>query len=730
MLKRLAVIASFFLTLPFPLPAVEPQEQAGVSIVEVPVFVRDKAGKPVIDIRQDEVRVFEDGKEQKVEMFLPIDLRKREDIRLPTEVTRRNFILFFDVTFNSLGPLVQARNAAARFVDTGMPDGDEASVYAFSSLKGVFMVSNFTSDRRLLHAAIDSLSMDRRFESVADSAGFFNSVMLAEQMTLSGLKVEKPILNGKTTPGGRVVSDIAVKEAIRDLNAGFKRNDEDFYVNTVAGYVSNIRDFARSMQYFPGRKFLLFFSSGFDTKVLGDRDPNLAAEDAETLMRGEFEKWGASESARGRNTGLDLASVLAQAMRFFSSADCRVYPVDIGGMANDANISSVTDTTIDQQSIGRRQASLFSFADETGGTFYKNAIEPDKAIDDIVRSTEYYYMLAYTPPSHTSKKPGEYHEIKVQMTRPGIDFTFRKGYNEPLPFKLLTAEDRQLQVAEIINNNLAPEGLRFQAEAIAFPEKDGRSPVAVCLQIPGEQFERAKRDIPIEVYTFAVGPEKGFEAYTHGFCTVPSGDANGKLQQNGIRYSDVMVLRAGVDYQIRVVVRDNSTGELGAMTVKVTTRKDPNSFNMATPFFVPSKSEWTNVLGYNPEKPPARAGLTAQEYPITYRSKPCPVEIYPNLLDGKGRGLLVKLYNFGLEPGKKDPDVAISWEIMDSTGKHLTTPGYQLMEKSNRISETNLEYLFQIQTEKLPPGLCWLKVYAEDKISRKSATDWVPLLIK
>ncbi len=41
----------------------QPKEEAGVSIVEVPVFVRDEAGKPVLDLKQEDFTVYEDGQQ-------------------------------------------------------------------------------------------------------------------------------------------------------------------------------------------------------------------------------------------------------------------------------------------------------------------------------------------------------------------------------------------------------------------------------------------------------------------------------------------------------------------------------------------------------------------------------------------------------------------------------------------------------------------------------------------
>ena len=718
-----AIVVLLLVTLASPVFG-QQREEAAVSIVEVPVFVQDEQGRPVSDLKQEDFTVHEDGKEQAVAFFLPVDLGKRVEEKLPAQLVRRNFIFFFDVTFNSATGLMKAKEASLKFIGSQMDPEDRAAVFAFSTLKGVFMIANFTSDKNLLRSAIDSLGFDRRFDTSADSAGFFNQVLLQPEIG-PGMFLK---------PGKDLHAEIDVKsriiEWVRDMNAFTKRIDEESYRNTVGVYLDGIRTFARGLEFFPGRKYLIYFSNGFDTKVLGARDIRETSDEAEDFASGNFEKLVLSGSAEKREIPRELSDTMEQAVRYLAASDCKVYPIDTAGLESDPNMTLIDQGVRDPQAMGRRQASLFSLADETGGKLYKNVNDLSGPLTSIVQETRSFYLLGYNVPVRAASEAGRFHRIKVEIRRPDVKFTYRPGYHDPRPFREFTAEERRLQVAEVVTNNQAIDSIRLQAQAVAFPEKDGRSPVAVIVQVPTDQFHVTDADLPLEIYAFALGPEGNYEAYAHGLCKVNAANADFRLRSKGVRYSDILMPASGRSYEIRIVVRNNNNGEIGTATIKTSTLKDSGKFTMATPFFVPSKSDWVNVMGYDPEKPPLRVASLGTDYPVSLGGKPCPVELFPDIQDGQSRGLLVKLYNFALDQQSEEPDISVRWEIADASRNIIGRPQFKLLNKSLNPEEKRLECLFDIRAQGIPPGPYWLKMTATDNLSKQVATGWVPLDLK
>lgn len=706
---------------PLTTAAQQPREEAAAFAVELAVSARDKDGRPIMDLKREEIRVFEDGREQKIEHFLPIDLTKPPE-DLPPQITRRNFILFFDVTFNTPAALSRAKQAAVKFVESKMPDGDQAAVFAFSALKGVFMVSNFTSDRRLLLAAVHSIGIERVFDTAADSAGFFNPLLMRAPM--DPRLYSMGLGSGSSTPG----ESSALAQWVRDMNALARRDSIDAYRAAVSFYLERMRQFARSLEMFPGRKFLIFFSTGFDTNVLGVRDLNDMAREGELRAMGDFEALAALDDARSRDVGMDLRIVFEQAMRYFASSDCRVFPVDASGLAGGDTLQLTEDRASDPHATGRRQASLFSFARETGGKLYKNLNAIDEALADILSLTDSFYLVTYTPPHREPKKTPAYHSIKIECERDGVEVSCRRGYNDARPFRDLTEQERRLQVAEIVNYDLRQDGVAFDAQLLQFPVSQGSNPVALVLQVPGQQFPREKIDMTLEIFAFALGPEGRFEAYVHGYVRVPGADLEGKLQEAGIRYSDAMALRPGIPYEVRILIRNNLTGEVGTRTLDVTTLATASSFAIATPFFVAAESLWLNVLGYDPTKPPVRVQQLPGGFPLRYGGRPCPVEIYTGRRQGARLALLLKLYDLSPDRAARRAEVVhIAWEVLDAAGAIVARPPFKLVQSPIRADGGCVDYLFEFDPAALPEAAAWLRIQATDSVTKQVVSEWVSL---
>ena len=229
------------------------QEEAGVSIIEVPVYVTSHDGKPVSDLKAENFTLYEDGKKKDLVFAQLMGTGSVGSLPNGIVESRGHFILFFDLTFNQLGGLKRARDAAMQFINEQLPPGESVSVFSFALTDGVKMLLNFTTDRHKVLEAVDSLSFTKARDFLADSAGL----------------VPKP--NFLQEPNS---SNLAQSMALEDENSlvirmGIKQMDTMAYRSLVKEYLTQVRDFARSLDVLDGRKYVIFFSAGFDTKVIG-----------------------------------------------------------------------------------------------------------------------------------------------------------------------------------------------------------------------------------------------------------------------------------------------------------------------------------------------------------------------------------------------------------------------------------------------------------------------------
>lgn len=694
------------------------QEEAGVAIVEVPVYVTDSGGNPVIDLEQAEFSVYEDGKKQEL-VFVQLIGAGTGEVQAgggSSVESRRHFVLFFDLTFNETGGLKRARDASIDFVRDQLSGEDLAAVFSFSVSEGVVMHTNFTADRRQLVDAISSLGLTRGRNFLSDSA------FLSPQ---PDPQVQEGASSGATTR----TADTLFDEQTRIVQMALARQDTLAYRHLVGDYLSDIGDFARSLDVLAGRKYVIYFSSGFDAKILGGQTPQEAAADTERIITGSFA--AVDPSAREHDT--NLIDLLNRAMSQFSSSDCRIYCIDPSGLASSADPPAQQPPQRGLSDAFRKQTALQMFATETGGKLYKNQNDLSGPLGSVVGETRHYYLLAYSAPP--VKGNGTYHKIEVDVARPGLSVSFRKGYYESRPFSAFTDLERNLQIADIFNKDRHVEAIDLNLQTMVFPggARESRwkdfARVVVQAAIPGGQFQDRKKDLDIDLYGFATAPGKTVVDYFHGRFKIKLSELRERVLSHGINYTDLLLLPPG-DYTLKIIIRDNESGATTARDVPVSVANfDAPSLHMATPCFVSVNSDWVNVRGFDPAKPPKRLSGAGVEYPLTVQNRACAPTIYPNLAEDRDHLMLVKLYNVPLDDRTNTPKAGLAWEIVDAEGRSLGAPSYSLAQ-GNRLDEHSYELLFKVRSPELERGLYWLRLRAFDRLSGASTADTVPFFVE
>src|SRR5438552_3202606 len=146
------------------------QEKATVTVIEVPVNVIGKDGKPVAGLTAADFELYDNGKKQEITGFEVADLRAPAAATAPGQApnpfpegppaaARRHWLLVFDLSYASPSGLIRAREGAHALVEKDMGPSDLAGVATISVEKGWNLVENFTSDKLQLRHAIDTLGL-------------------------------------------------------------------------------------------------------------------------------------------------------------------------------------------------------------------------------------------------------------------------------------------------------------------------------------------------------------------------------------------------------------------------------------------------------------------------------------------------------------------------------------------------------------------------------------------
>jgi len=161
---------------PAPLPQ-QPDEDDVVRIttnlVQVDAVVTDRNGKPVTDLKPEELQIFEDKRQQKITHFAYVSSEPSESTPTPKPTVvdknappappsvlrpdqiKRTIALVVDDLGLSFGSTYYVRRALKKFVDEQMQPGDLVAIIRTAG--GMGALQQFTSDKRQLNAAIERI---------------------------------------------------------------------------------------------------------------------------------------------------------------------------------------------------------------------------------------------------------------------------------------------------------------------------------------------------------------------------------------------------------------------------------------------------------------------------------------------------------------------------------------------------------------------------------------------
>jgi VWFA-related protein len=574
---------------------------ADVTLVEVPVYVVGKDGRPVRGLKKDDFELFDEGKPVPVWDLDVIDLGDfgrqtvTPDVPLPP-AARRHFFFLFDLTFSRPLDIAKARSAAREFVRNGMRSGDLGAVATVDVEKGLKLVLSFTSDRDQLDAALATLGLPSLTSPAADPLA---------------LTVFNPSLAAVVVGERGALRSSSDAEFADTLNA-FKQMEEKIHDTYVQGRIrslaTSLSTLAVTLNSIHGRKNVIFFSEGFDQKLLsGITGADAGREMGDYLAFGQY--WRVeSEDRYGRN---EIRKHLEDMAEIFRRTDCVLHAVDVSGLrvlggGVEADTESDEGPAARLGSHGRGRASLYFISSETGGSLFENSNDVGEHLSKLQEETSLIYLLTYSP-AHL-KKPGQYHRLKVKVKAPGSRTSYRAGYYEPRPYTTLTPMERRLLAAQQIAYGLPR--LDIPARAIAAPilaPTGDRAVVPVIVEIPGATLVKtaASEKLNLEIFAYATDQALKTKDYLCQKVSLDLSRIGPQLAASGIKFYGSLNLPPGT-FWLRILLRNADTGRSGLLIVPVTVPpKENKGLFVLTPLFHEAPGQWVMVKAVpRPTAPP------------------------------------------------------------------------------------------------------------------------------
>jgi VWFA-related protein len=527
------------------------------NLVQVDAVVTDKSGKPVTNLKPQEIQIYEDNRSQKVTFFSYIssgggdsaptkpDLRGNQSTDVPlTRVrpgdVRRTIAVVVDDLGLSSQSIYYLRRALKKFIDEQMQPGDLIAIIRTSG--GVGALQQFTSDKRLLYAAVENIKW--------------------YGLGRGGVGPSAPFVPPR--PG---VVGAFIDEKNREAD---EFRDDVFTVGTL-GAVSYV---VRGLNDLPGRKSILLISDGFR---LINREP---------LTR----EAGMEKSARNNRTIQKLESLIDQASR----ASVVIYTMNASGLQT---LSSITaeDSMADSNSMtgartaervgeslaGRRaaafdlQSGLDYLAEKTGGISIRNTNDLAGGIKKILEDQRGYYLIGYRPDQSTfDPRTGRraFHHLTLKVLRPGtFNVRMRDGFfgvsEDESVRPQATARDQLVRaLISPFGSDAVPVGLT----SLFANEAGAGSFMRSLLHVDGgaltftdepDDWHQARFDVV--AVTFG---ENGnvVDEVTRVDTVRVRGETYKQILKSGFIYMLTLPIKKPGAYQLRVALRDQSSQRVGS----------------------------------------------------------------------------------------------------------------------------------------------------------------------
>jgi VWFA-related protein len=539
--------------------------RTNTRLVVVDVVVTDKKGQPVPGLKADEFTVEENGKKQKVSVFVPPGAAKPT---APTPVPPGVLSNHPENVGPAGIPTVLLLDAAnSPFKDQAYGRGEMLKYAAEQNLAGqsiavvvltdrLHVLQQFTNDPQILMTAI------KKFRP-------------QEQI----LQPTPPIPESSATvdigPGAQSALALAAARAevasFANIQIAFETERRTLIT------LDAMRSLTRMLGGLQGRKNVVWLTSDLPFDMI-PKDRNVSDAELATLL-----PVNGSQPPSTRGAGAIASEVrqlhgqeIQEAESQLASANIAIYPVDLrglvgGGMVaeysaghnNDMHGAGLANTALRQsRGLINSQDTMREVAAETGGKTYMNQNDIRLGVTLAAADEKASYAIGYYP--ENKKWDGKYRNIKVKVAQSDTEVRYRKGYfavdssqeknanYEQNVAAVLTFNVPATQVSFMAQNKSTGPGkahVVFLVDAHTLTAEDSGGNKKMNVNLYASVFDSAGKSLT----TRSIKVDRAFDAATYQ-----------QILDHGMMVPIDLDIPTG-GKELRLAVLDNKTGYIGAV---------------------------------------------------------------------------------------------------------------------------------------------------------------------
>ncbi len=567
----LAIAASFAFCYAAP-QAAEPAAQtptikSGTEEVLLDVVVRDKKGKPINDVKPEDLSIFDNGAKQTPTSFRLVQGKEAvSNTGAVTQLDPLRQVRLVTLCFSALDQPDQ--RLTAKKAATALVKGEQGGNVFYSVVlinSRLLLLQPFTSDKDALIKAIDRATIGGSASTfIADSDRMktdlrrYLTTPSGQGLGADASAAANATSTSQATPANTAsYGDAAVQARLVSIMLDMMRFDASYQGDDTRLTLEALKSLVAGMANLPGRKTVLYFTWGmFIPTNLDEMFRNLksAANRANVTFYGletmGVKTWSTASNARNQlnNATGDIASDTTSTEGRVSTSQMRA-----------------SDTA---EEAGRNDTDLFlrELSEDTGGFIVADSNDLKVPLRHISEEIASYYEVSYNP--GITNYDGSFRKVKVDTTRKDLVVHSRNGYFAlPPDLRGEGVQTFELPLLKAISDGLVSKNVEYRAAGILLqPHADGTDTQVFV-------------ELPLRTLSPKTDPAKNTESVHFAMAALVK-DAKGEVVQKLTRDRSLTVtpeqMKAGNftekfsatipagKYSLETAVMDRESGKVGA----------------------------------------------------------------------------------------------------------------------------------------------------------------------
>jgi len=586
-------------------PAQAPTVKTTAEEVLLDVIVRDKKGKPVTDLKPDELTILDNGVPQTVSGFRLV--RGAEAITqtgATTPLDPLRVLRLVTLAFEPLGEIDQRKMARSAAID--LINGEQGTNVYYSVVvinTRLLVLQPFTKDKEALTRAIERATSGYagpKLMSESDSIQAELRRQLGGQ-TVAGadqpttlLAAASQVATQNTFQGRPPANTDFTQAVLARVMLDMLRMDQAVASQGARLSISALKALVQGLQSMPGRKSVLYFTWGmYETPELDVPFRNLISM-ANRANVTFYSVDARGVLTRGQNTGatgelFGAAAGSATAMMRTEGAVTKdeVFAMDRAEVSGRANV----------------QLAIRNLAEATGGFLIGDSNDLRAPLRKVNEEISSYYEITFNP--HIQNYDGSFRKLAVTAGRKDLVIHARNGYFAlPPEARALGLETYELPLLKAISDSKISSDVKFHAGAVLLEPRNDGTEMSVLVEVPLHELQpktdSAKNTLNVHCSLAALVKDAKGEAVQK-----LSRDRNFQVTADQLKMGNfvdkMMVTLPPGKYTLESAVMDRESGKIGTARSEFTVAPKGKGVGISSLALV--RSFAPNAKGLDPNEP-------------------------------------------------------------------------------------------------------------------------------